>query len=382
MASKSRTRWYLLGLLAAALAAALGFLFAPRPVAVDVATVGRGPMAETVQDLGQARVRDAYMVSAPVGGRVMRPPLKVGDWVSAGMVVARIAPASPSLADPSTRAQRTAALAQARAEVDRADAERLRASQTLARLERLYGQGFAPRQTVDDARAAARQAVSAASAARAAADSARAALMEPRAAGERVVTVRSPATGYVTRVPEPSERTVAMGAPLIEISDDTGLEAAVEFLSQDAVRIREGMEAEIYDWGGPGTLPARVRRVEPQGFTKISALGVEEQRSIVLLQFTGPPAPRRALAPGFRIWGRVFLRRDPNALKVPLGALTRSNGGWAVYRLEERKARLRPVRVGATDDRDAEVLGGLGAGERVIIFPSDAVKDGASVKPR
>jgi HlyD family secretion protein len=179
-----------------------------------------------------------------------------------------------------------------------------------------------------------------------------------------------------------SERNVLPGAPLLEVSDQRGLEAAVEFLSQDAVRIREGMPAEIFDWGGPGTLPAVVRRVDPQAFTKISALGVEEQRVLVLLQFAGPTGAWSRLGPGYRVWGRVVLRREPDALKVPLGALVRKDGGWAVFRIAEGRARLTPIQVGALTDREAEVRSGLKAGDRLVVFPSDKVRDGGRVTER
>jgi HlyD family secretion protein len=173
-----------------------------------------------------------------------------------------------------------------------------------------------------------------------------------------------------------------MGAPLVEIGDREGLEAAIEFLSQDAVRIREGMPAEIYDWGGPGALPAVVRRVEPQAFTKVSALGVEEQRALVLLQFSGDPRSWSRLGPGYRLWGRVFLRREARAVKAPLGALVRSDDGWAVFRVLAGRARLTPVELGALTDREAEVRRGLRPDEQVVVFPSDRVRDGVRVAVR
>ena len=382
MSSKSFTRWILIGAVAIVAAGGIALMFAPRPVAVDAQPVTTGPIAESVYDQGQARVQEAYVVASPVAGRLARPNLKVGDRVQAGSVIARITPAAPALLDPSLRAQRQAAVAAASAERDRAAAERLRASQALARVQRLAELGYSSRQSLDDARAAARQAAAAAAATEASLNVARAALIGPGASGGGAVPLTAPASGYVTRVLEPSERTVAVGTPLIEISDNSGLEAAIEFLSQDAVRIREGMAAEVYDWGGSGVIEARVRRIEPQGFTKISALGVEEQRAIVLLQFTGPPAEWSKLGPGYRVWGRVYLRRESAAMKIPLGALQRHAGGWAVFRIEAGHARLRPVRIGALTDREAEVLSGLGRGDRVVVFPSDAVKDGVLVKVR
>lgn len=175
---------------------------------------------------------------------------------------------------------------------------------------------------------------------------------------------------------------MALGTPLVEIGDRHGLEAAIEFLSQDAVRLREGMAAEIYDWGGGAPLPAIVRRVEPQGFTKVSALGVEEQRVLVLLQFTSPAGGQSGLGPGYRVWGRVFLCRESAALKVPLGGMVRSGGGWAVFAVRGGRARLIPVDVGALTDRDAEIRRGLRAGETIIVFPSDKVRDGVRVRRR
>lgn len=388
-------RWGLGGAGAAAVAVTLGLMLAPRPVPVDAATARTGPIAESVADQGYARVRQAYVVAAPVGGRLERVPLKVGDRVAAGVTtVARIRPATADPLDPRTRAQAEAAVASARAAVgaaaaqrDQLAAEARRAEADLQRTRTLAASGYASRQALDSAEAAARSSAAAVQAAtaqlsvaRSELAAARAALIGPQAQGRETVTVTSPASGYVTRVMQESERTVAQGAPLLEVGDQTGLEAAIEFLTQDAVRVREGMTAEIYDWGGPGTIPALVRRVEPQGFTKISALGVEEQRVLVLLQFTGEPAKWTKLGPGYRVWGRVFLRREANAVKAPLGALVRADGGWAVFRIDGGRARLTPVDVGAMTDREAEIRKGLKAGEQVVVFPSDKVRDGARVK--
>lgn len=400
MARRSRvrwTRWALGASVAAIVAAALFLLLAPRPVEVAAASVARGPISESVADEGYARVREAYVISAPVSGRLERIELHVGDRITAGeSVVTRIRPVSAELLDPRARAQGLANVAAASAGVGAAQAqheqlaaEARKAEADLARVEVLAAKGFASRQGLDAAQAqarASRAAVRAAAAQlgvrRSELAAARAALLGPEAGGQGLVTVTSPASGYVTRVLQESERAVQMGAPLVEISDQRGLEAAIEFLSQDAVRIREGMPAEIFDWGGPGTVPALVRRVEPQGFTKISALGVEEQRVLVMLQFTGPPGEWLRLGPGYRVWGRVFLRQEPRAVKAPLGALVREGGGWAVYRVAEGRARLTPVQLGALTDREAEVRSGLRPGDRVIVFPSDRVRDGVRVRTR
>lgn len=390
-----RMRWVIVGGVGVALALGLAWLYMPRPVSVETAPVTRGPIDERVEDQGKARVREAFLVAAPVSGRLERIDLHVGDRVTAGRsIVARVRPAPADLLDPRTRAQAEAAVTAASAAVSAAaaygeqlNAEARRAESDYQRTRELAGRGFASTQALQSAETATRAAAAAVRAARAELAvhraelvAARSALTGPEAKGGDAVAVLAPATGYVTRVIEPSERTVAMGAPLLEIADNAGLETAIEFLSQDAVRIREGMSAEIFDWGGQGTIPAQVRRVEPQAFTKVSALGVEEQRVLVLLQFTGAREKWTKLAPGYRVWGRVFLRREPKATKVPLGALVRADGGWAVFRVINGHARLRRISVGAVTDREAEVLNGLEVDDRVVVFPSDKVKDGVAVK--
>lgn len=396
MKPRKWAKWAIGLAVAGAVAATLALLLAPRPVEVETARVLVGPIAETVADQGYARVREAYVVSAPVSGRLERIDLHVGDRVQAGRtVVGRIRPASADLLDPRSRAQAQAAVAAgasavsaAAAQNDQMAAEARKAEADLRRVRSLAEQGFASRQALDAAeaqaqalRAAVRAAASQLAVRRSELVAARSALMGPDALGRGSVAVVAPASGYVTRVLQESERTVPMGAPLVEIGDQDGLEAAIEFLSQDAVRIREGMAAEVYDWGGPGTLRAVVRRVEPQGFTKVSALGVEEQRALVLLQLTGDPRSWARLGSGYRVWGRVFLRREAVATKAPLGALVRVDGGWGVFRVIGGRARLVRIDVGAMTEDEAEVRRGLKAGETVVVFPSDRVADGVRVRP-
>jgi len=388
-------RWIVIAAAGLILVAVIAWLFVPRPVPVELARAAIGPIAESVADQGAARVREGYVVAAPVSGRLRRIDLHVGDKVAAGStVVARIDPAVADLLDPRARSQAEAAVGvasasvrAAEAEQERLSAEARRAEGNLRRIRILAERGYAARQTLDDAEASARAGSAAVRAAaaevnarRAELGRTRAALLGPEAESGRSVDVVAPASGYVTRVLQESTRTIAMGSPLVEIGDQSGLEAAIEFLSQDAVRIKEGMAAEIFDWGGSGAIPALVRRVEPQGFTKTSALGVDEQRVLVLLQFAGPPQAWEKLGPGYRVWGRVFLRRDPAVLKVPLGALVRDDGGWAVFKLADGRARLTPIQVGALTDREAEVRAGLKAGEQVVIFPSDRVKSGVRIR--
>lgn len=396
MAARLNTRWIVLGALALVAAAILAALFAPRPIAVETVAVRRGPIAEVVYDQGQARVRQAYVVSAPVAGHLTRLPLEVGDAVVAGRtVVATLRPMRAAFLDPRARAQAEASIAAARAMLAQAEAQRLqlraeaeRAAAEYGRLEPLAAQGIASRQSADNAKAAAaaaREALRAGEAAvlarRADLAAAQSALTGPDRTAAGLIPVRSPTSGVVTGLLQQSERDVAAGTPLVEVGATSGLEAQIEFLSQDAVRIRPGDRGEIYDWGG-AVIPAVVRLVEPQAFTKVSALGIEEQRTRVMLRFTGPESGRAGLSPGYRVWGRVFLRETASAVIVPAGALVRDRGGWAVFRIEQGRTRLRPVRVGAITDQDAEILAGVAVGDRLVVFPSDQVMDGVRVKER
>jgi HlyD family secretion protein len=395
--TKAEIRWIVLSVLGLAAAGLLVFLFWPRALDVDAAAVRRGPIADVVSDQGTARVRQAFIVSAPVGGRLERVPVEVGDRVIADRtIVARIRPAAPEFLDPRTRVQAETAVQAARAALESATAQRdrlaadaVRTGDQLRRVSDLAKQGVLPPQELETAKAAADQSADAVRAAeadirtrRANLVSAQTALTNPAAAAAQVVTVTSPASGVVTRLVQQSERTVAMGTPLVEIGDTAGLEAAIEFLSQDAVKVRAGQRAEIYNWGGPADIPAEVRRVEPQGFTKVSALGVEEQRTLVILQFTAPPTAWAGLAPGYRVWGRVYLRQVESAILAPLGALIRDRGAWAVYRIEQGRARLRAIQTGTLTDRDAEILSGVNPGDPLIVYPSDQVQDGLRVRPR
>lgn len=388
-------RWLLGGAVALLLASAAALLLWPRPAPVEVAVVAEGPIAETIADQGFARVREAYLVAAPVAGQLERVELHVGDRVEAGRtVVATIRPPGVDLLDPRARSSAEAAVAAATAAVKAAAAQRdqlvaeaRRLDADFARISALAEKGYASKQALESAdaersaaRAGVRVAASQLDVRRSELKAAQAALIGPDGVGAGRVEVRSPASGYVTRVLQESERTVAAGSPLVEVSDRQGLEAAIEFLSQDAVKLREGMPAVIYDWGGPATLAATVRRIEPQAFTKVSALGVEEQRVLVFLQITAPAADWSRLGPGYRLWGRVTLRSAPKALKVPVGALVRNRGAWAVFAAEGGRARLKTIEVGALTDREAEVTRGLRAGEQVVVFPSDRVRDGARIR--
>jgi HlyD family secretion protein len=397
MKRKAAVRWVILSGLGLIGVGLIVYLLLPQPIDVDAAVVTRGPIAETVADEGVARVRNAYVISAPIAAHVERIEIEVGDRVTAGQtVVAHLRPTAADFLDPRARAQAEAAISSARAVLAAAVADRERqaaeavlADAELTRTATLVKSGAASQQDLDNAQAAAataheavRSADAMATARQADLVAAQSALTGPSARAPQSIAVVSPASGVVTHLLQQSERTVTAGSPLVEIGDTTGLEAQIEFLSEDAVKIRPGQAAEIYNWGGPGVIPAEVRLVEPQGFTKVSALGVEEQRALVMLQFTGPESSWSGLAPGYRVWGRVYLRREAAALTIPAGALVRSEGGWAAFRIEAGRARLRQLQIGAITDAGAEILGGATLGDRMVLFPSDQVKDGIRVKAR
>jgi HlyD family secretion protein len=394
--TRSRVRWAVTIGMALVVVAVLTDLLWPRAFEVDTAIVHRGRISDVVVDQGVARVRRSYVVSAPVSGRLERLPLEVGDRVIANRTaVAVVRPVAPEFLDARSRAQAAAAVQGAQtaldsaiAQRDRLAAERDRSHEQLRRASDLVRQRVVSQQEFDDAKAAAQAAADALRAGeadiatrRANLASAQLALANPASGRGELVTVRSPSGGVVTRLLQQSERTVLAGTPLVEIGDTSGLEAAIEFLTQDAVKIRPGLRAEIFNWGGPADIPAEVRLVEPQGFTKISALGVEEQRTLVILQIAEPSACS-GLAPGYRVWGRVHLRDVPDAVLAPVGALVRNNGAWAVYRVERGRAALRAVAVRTVTDSDAEITSGVNVGDRLILYPSDRVTNGVRVRSR
>jgi HlyD family secretion protein len=394
--TRSRIRWAVTIGIALVAVAMLADLLWPRAFDVDAAAVRRGRISDVVVDQGVARVRQSYVVSAPVSGRLERVPLEVGDRVVANVTaVAIIRPVAPEFLDARSRAQAAAAVQGARtaldsaiAQRDRLAAQRNRANEQLRRATDLVHERVVSQQEFDDAKTDAQAAGDALRAAeadiatrRANLASAQLALASPASGRGELVTVRSPSPGVVTRLVQQSERTVVAGTPLVEIGDTSGLEAAIEFLTQDAVKISPGLRAEIFNWGGPADIPAEVRLVEPQGFTKVSALGVEEQRTLVILRIPDGSACA-GLAPGYRVWGRVHLRDVSDAVLAPVGGLVRNNGAWAVYRLEHGRARLRAVTVGTMTDADAEMTSGVDVGDRLILYPSDRVTDGIRVRAR
>jgi HlyD family secretion protein len=383
-----RGRWILAGLVLAALVA---WALWPVPLVVETAAVARGPLQVTVEEDGVMRVRERYAVSAPVGGRLLRVALEEGDGVMPGQVVARIA-AAPLDARTTEQARARvdaagAAVRQAEAGAGERRAELAQARREARRARVLADAGALSEARREDAETVAevrgRALVSAQAALRGAQAelaAARAALSGADARGVAAATVtevRSPVGGRVLRVAQRSETAVVPGAVLVELGDANALEVLVDVLSADAVRIAPGMPLRVEEWGGAGVLPGRVRTVSPTAFTHVSALGVEEQRVNVVGDLRSTSA---RLGDGYRVEVSIVTWEHPDVLKVPASALFRRGEGWAVFVAEGGRARSRAVRLGHRGESEAEVLGGLRAGERVILYPSDRVDDGVRVK--
>lgn len=382
------------------IAGAMTFALRKPAVPVDIGTAARGAMMATVDDLGETRVRDLYVVSAPVTGQLLRVPLKPGTpVVPHETVLARIQPMEPAPLDARAYSQAQAEVRQLedRLSADRSRVTELRAQlsfseRDFARVDSLAGRGFVPQASLDRARAARdrdraalNMAIRAADATAHNLESAKAALLVSGTAlkGSGAVSVTSPVRGYVLRVPQESERAVVAGTPLVEIGDPRQLEMVTDLLSSDAVRVSAGAPVLIEDWGGEHPLRGRVRLVEPYAFMKVSALGVEEQRVNVVIDFTEPLEAIKRLGHGYRATVRIVSWSAPEVLKVPISALFRMGGQWSVFTVDrDNRARVRKVAIGHMNDQEVEVLGGLNAGEKVVLHPSDKVGDGTKVAGR
>jgi HlyD family secretion protein len=383
------------GLLGAALAAAVVLALLPRPIPVEIASASRGAMKVEIQGSGRTRVKQRFVVLAPASGSLERIPLRAGDEVEAGRAVAWIVPALPSPIDSRTRAEasaRVAAAASAEAEA-RAQLERAKVALGFARQEESRALALASsqavsRQAIEQARFQVTAHEKDLALAETSVERARRevvayqALLGPvsggKAGGDRL-PVPAPAKGLVLRVLRDSEGPVAMGTPLLEVGSPSDLEAVLDLLTSQAARIRVGSTAMLERWGGPEPLRARVSAIEPSGFTKVSALGVEEQRVNVILE---PIAPEgwQPLGDGYHVEGRILVHERADALKVPAGALFRLGGEWATYRVESGKAVVRTVKVGESDGEAVEILEGLAEGDRVVVHPSDKVSAGVAVE--
>lgn len=390
------------GSLVALLVTGLAFAFRPQPVVVDTVELSRGELVVTVDDEGETRVHDVYVLSAPVTGRLRRIDLHAGDPVVAlETVVAEIEPTDPAFLDPRSEAQAQAevraaesAEALARAQVEQEQAELRFARLEHERAAKLIQDGTIAQRELDEAernfrtRRAARATAIAALEVRAfELERARAALVSPTQtqAGHGAcacVTIRAPVDGRILRILQRSEGVVAAGAPLVEIGNPRDLEIVVELLSSDAVKVLPGQRAIIERWGGETVIEGRVRLIEPFGFTKVSALGIEEQRVNVIVDLTSPAADWQRLAHGYQVDVRIVLWEQDDALTLPLLALFRNAEHWAVFVDSDGRAELRNVTVGRRNGLAAEVLDGVEKGERVVLHPSNRVRPGVRIANR
>jgi HlyD family secretion protein len=396
---KTGRAWWL-GLIGVLVVAAVVAGFLPRPVAVDLAPVTRGPLTVTVEEEGKTRVIDRYVVSAPVAGFARRIELDVGDPVGRGDRLLALEPLRSDVLDPRRRAEAEAQVASARSAMHAAEqnAAAAEADEELARLElvRIEKLGrirYVSEGELDRARAQARAASATLRSAQFALEVARHELdaaetaLEYSAASDgseppETVAVRSPVDGRVLRLMRESEGVVASGAPLIEVGDPKALEVEVDVLSSDAVRIAPGTPVRFERWGGDEPLAGVVRVVEPTGFTKISALGVEEQRVLVISDITSPPAAWERLGDGYRVEAAFILWEGEDVLQVPASALFRHGEGWAVFVHRDGRAALTPVVTGARNGLRVQILDGLEDGQEVVVHPSDDLSPGGRIRTR
>lgn len=382
--------------------AGLILAFRPQAVPVDTATVKNTSMVVTVDDEGQTRIRDVFVLSAPIAGRMLRIDAEVGDVVEADKtVIAEIEPLDPDFLDPRSKAQAQADLQAAiaaknlaQAELDHAKAEFEFADLALQRAQRLILNRTISQHALDEAHRAFKTRKATIATAKASLNvrnfelaRAKARLISPTETQEQpgaceCVTLRAPISGQILRVLHESERVVRAGEALVEIGDPDDLEIIVDFLSTDAVKMRPGQRVIIEQWGGDRPLGGQLRRVEPYGFTKVSALGIEEQRVNVIIDFIDSYEQWSQLGHGYQVEVRVVLWEAENVLAVPLAALFREEERWSVFVAKEGRASLRIVDIGRHNDLLAQVVGGLNSGEMVVLYPSDRVFDSVQIDQR
>jgi len=387
---KRRSWWIASALVATAALAAIVTTLPDSSLVVETATISRGALAVTVDEEGRSRVRDRYVVAAPVGGRLTRITARDGQHVTGGDVLARIEP-SPQDPRAAEMARSQLAAAEARrleavSEVENTRAQHEQSGRDLARSQTLAEANAISQTAFEQARLAASSAerqLEMRRAALRAADAdvarARAALIGagPASSAGSVVIVRAPSAGRVLRVLEESARVVMAGAPLIEIGDAAGLEVVVDVLSEDAVAIEPGQPVLFDRWGGATELRGHVRLIEPEAFTKVSALGVEEQRVNIIADLREAPP---SLGVGYRVDAHITTWSGENVLRVPTSALFRLQDGWAAFAVVDGRAARRTLRLGHRSTDTAEVLEGLGEGDRVILYPSALIEDGVRVR--
>lgn len=408
MANKKRSRaWLMLGTIAI-IGSGLAVAFWPRPTMVDIGQVTRGTMMMTIDEDGRTRVKDAYIVSTPVTGRLKRVEVKPGDQVFKNeTVVAHMLPSNPDVLDIRTREQALSAVtaAQAALRVARADlnasiANREVAESELSRTRQLAGRNIASEAALERAQQSFRVASADVETAEATISEREASVANAQAqligfdnhglgaavdaSGSTDIPLYAPADGRILRVMQQSETTLPAGTPLMEIGNTANdLEVVVDLLSTDAVQVRVGDRVIIDDWGGDKTLTGEVIRTDPFGVTKFSALGVEEQRVNTIVRFVGPPEDHDGLGHGFRVEARIVVWEESDALIVPSAALFRSGDGWSAFIISDGTAKVTSISVGQNNGIEAEVLNGtMSEGQQIVLYPPSGLTDGASVAQR
>lgn len=360
----------------------------PQPAPVETARAALGTLRTTVNEEGKTRIKQRHLIAAPVASQLRRIPFKAGAPVQAGeTVLAVLDPVPPVLLDARTRSLAEARRDTAAANLERARASHLFASNEWRRLERLFQQNALSLQERDAAQwrqtAAAKEEAAAESTLRQA--EAELAVFATGAGATNSqhgpIQIVAAVSGRVLRVFEESSRVVGPGTPLLEVGDPTDLEVVVDVLSRDGATIQPGAQVELLQWGGAEALAARVRLVEPAAFTKVSALGVEEQRVNVIADLLTPPDQRPSLGDNYRVEARIVVWESGRTLKVPAGALFRRGEQWAAFVVAEGRARVRPVKIGRSSGTEAQVLEGLTEGEVVVLYPGDRVHEGQRVRP-
>ena len=375
----SRRRWLPL-VLGAVLIALLAFGLRPKPAPVETARATTGALRATVSEEGKTRIRQRYVVSSPVTGQLRRVPFKPGATLAAGDVVAVIEPMAASPLDPRSRALAEARRDAATATLDTSHTAHDLATSEVKRAQIMFDTGTLAPQDLDAAKFRETMAARDVATAQGVLRSAEAELAVGGSAGA-LIEVRAPVAGRVLHVFQESERPVTAGTALLDVGDPADLEVVIELLSRDGAALAPGAHVELEQWGGAKPLEARVRLVEPAAFTKISALGVEEQRVNVVADIVTPVAERTSLGDNFRVEGRVVVWETEKTLKVPVSALFRRGNESAVYVVRGGKAVLVPVESGRSSGTEVQILKGLNAGEEVILYPGDRVTDGQRVSP-
>ncbi len=363
--------------------------FWPKPAPVETASVVVGKLRATINEEGKTRIRQRYIISAPVAGQLRRIPFKAGADVVAGQsILAAIEPVSPALLDLRSTATAEARRDTAAANLQKASAAHTFAASELARFEKLFANKTISVQELEAAQLRESSAGKEQSAAESALRQAEAELQEFTPARQRttnavctITEIKAPSSGKILHIFEENSRVVAAGTPLLEIGDPSDLEVVIEVLSRDGAAIPPEASVEFEQWGGGAPMTGRVRLVEPAAFTKVSALGVEEQRVNVIADLLTPPEQRRNVGDSFRVEARIIVWEAADALKVPVGALFRQEDKWATFVIVDGRAQLRQVKVGRTSGVETQVLEGLKPGEQVILYPGSRVQSGNRVTP-